>query len=89
MKRSMIFCVTLTLISGCQPALINMPDCPEFVDNECPVIKECAYIPLPDKLPPTIHLSVEPGKDTKADQGGKKLLLNYRYMLESIKKQNE
>jgi len=83
MKASMIFCVILTLISGCQPALINMPDCPETV------IKECDYIPLPDKLPSTINISVEPGKATQADKGGKKLLLNYRYMLESIKKSNE
>jgi len=80
MKQLMIFCAILILIS-CQPALINMPDCGEPIVRE---VNNCPYIPVPEKLPSTIHISIDPGMPAQVDSGGKKLLLNYRDMLKAI-----
>lgn len=84
MKPSKIFCTILILTcSGCQPALINMPDCPVV---ECSTYEK---IRLPDKLPDTINISINPGKNPIVDEGGKRLLSDYRDMIRAVKQLNE
>ena len=69
-------CIVLSIVlSGCQPALMNL---------DVPVMVECAEIPVPPPIPEHVYIRLYPGS-LETNDGGEYLLRQYAGMRSYIK----
>ena len=80
-RALMIFLMTISSIAGCQPALINVPDCPKPSPQKT--------IAIPPPIQDNVLLELKDGRVVKMDEGGENLVRDYVATRKALKAFNE
>lgn len=81
---SVTSCVTYTPITAPAPPLMNVAAKP--ATSPTPIFKP---LPVPKPIPDTVHLSIVPGQEPAADEGGWQLVTEYANAQKAIKDHNK